>query len=116
MFSRLSPTTIHHPPTTICQPRSAIFALFDQVVLLAAGRTAYIGPAEKMLDFFATCGKPAPLHFNPADWALDITSTSSTGTDDDDAEAERATMLLCDECAKLLNHAGPDGEKVPTLV
>jgi ABC-type multidrug transport system ATPase subunit len=37
---------------TIHQPSSEIFALFDDVLLLAEGQTAYLGSSKGALDFF----------------------------------------------------------------
>lgn len=55
--------------TTIHQPRSNIYALFDQLILLAKGRLVYSGPAQKeALDHFAKLGFHCPLGFNTADY------------------------------------------------
>ena len=42
--------------TVICtfhQPSSEVFELFDRILLMAEGRTAYIGPIGQALYFFA---------------------------------------------------------------
>lgn len=41
--------------TVVCsihQPRSSIFAMFDDLLLLSEGRTVYSGPAADVLDYF----------------------------------------------------------------
>lgn len=39
---------------TIHQPSSEVFALFDRILLMAEGRTAFLGPLDQALDFFAS--------------------------------------------------------------
>ena len=53
---------------TIHQPRSNIVSLFDQLVLLAAGRLVYSGEFSKCQDYFASIGQPCPPGFNIADF------------------------------------------------
>jgi ABC-type multidrug transport system ATPase subunit len=59
---------------TIHQPRSNIVALFDQLVLLAAGKLVYSGEFAKCQAYFAEIGQPCPPGFNIADFL----STSRT--------------------------------------
>ena len=58
---------------TIHQPRSNIVALFDQLVLLAKGRTVYSGPFSKCQNYFDSIGYPCPPGFNIADYLVDLT-------------------------------------------
>ena len=53
---------------TIHQPRSNIVALFDQLVLLAAGRLVYSGDFKKCHEYFTSIGQPCPPGFNIADF------------------------------------------------
>ena len=39
---------------TIHQPSSEVFAMFDRILLMAQGRTAYLGPIDSALTFFAS--------------------------------------------------------------
>lgn len=49
---------------SIHQPRSDIWQMFDNALLLVkGGRTAYSGPANAILPFFAKVGKECPPHF-----------------------------------------------------
>ncbi|KAK9712006.1 FAD-dependent urate hydroxylase [Basidiobolus ranarum] len=57
---------------TIHQPRSNIFALFDQLVLLADGWMIYSGVASKVRSHFESIGHPCPLGFNIADFMVDL--------------------------------------------
>ncbi|KAJ1980388.1 (ABC) transporter [Dimargaris verticillata] len=58
---------------TIHQPRSNIFALFDQLVLLAEGRMVYSGSARHCQTYFEQVGHPCPPGFNIADFVVDLT-------------------------------------------
>lgn len=58
---------------TIHQPRSNIAALFDQLVLLAKGRTVYSGPFANCQSYFDSIGYPCPPGFNIADYLVDLT-------------------------------------------
>jgi ABC-type multidrug transport system ATPase subunit len=58
---------------TIHQPRSNIVALFDQLVLLAQGRTVYSGPFSKCQNYFDNIGYACPPGFNIADYLVDLT-------------------------------------------
>ncbi|ESK86895.1 abc transporter [Moniliophthora roreri MCA 2997] len=62
---------------TIHQPRSNIVALFDQLVLLAMGKTVYSGEFSKCQDYFASIGRPCPPGFNIADYLIDLTVNAS---------------------------------------
>lgn len=58
---------------TIHQPRSNIVALFDQLILLAKGRTVYSGPFAACQPYFDNVGYPCPPGFNIADFLVDLT-------------------------------------------
>ena len=58
---------------TIHQPRSSIFRMFDQLLLLSEGLTMYFGPAAGAVDFFATTGFGCPSQVGRqrgGDWAV----------------------------------------------
>ncbi|OIW08808.1 hypothetical protein TanjilG_16389 [Lupinus angustifolius] len=56
--------------SSIHQPSSEVFALFDDLFLLSGGQTIYFGAAEKALEFFAKAGFPCPSRRNPSDHFL----------------------------------------------
>lgn len=60
--------------STIHQPRSSIFALFDQLLLLSEGRIMYAGPAQQAVAYFSSLNFKSPTQFNPADFFLDLLS------------------------------------------
>ena len=57
---------------TIHQPSSQIYAMFDRILLLAEGKTAYMGNAIDANDFFTKIGHPCPINFNPADHFVQV--------------------------------------------
>lgn len=65
---------------TIHQPRSNIVALFDQLILLAKGRTVYSGPFESCQAYFDHIGYSCPPGFNIADYLVDLTMHASTAS------------------------------------
>ena len=61
--------------TTIHQPPSSTFALFDKLILLAKGQCAYMGSSEKAIHYFRhELIKPCPKNYNPADHYINILS------------------------------------------
>eukprot|EP00177_Eucheuma_denticulatum_P008708 GFKZ01015826.1.p1 GENE.GFKZ01015826.1~~GFKZ01015826.1.p1 ORF type:complete len:669 (-),score=81.68 GFKZ01015826.1:947-2953(-) len=60
--------------TTIHQPRSSIFHLFDMLCLIAEGRTVYFGPAADIASYFGSLGFTSPEYFNVADFMIDVLS------------------------------------------
>lgn len=65
---------------TIHQPRSNIVALFDQLILLAKGRTVYSGPFESCQAYFDNIGYTCPPGFNIADYLVDLTMHASAAS------------------------------------
>ncbi|KAJ3205377.1 hypothetical protein HK099_000835 [Clydaea vesicula] len=57
---------------TIHQPRSDVYKLFDDVLLLAKGSVMYMGDAKEAETVFANQGSPCPSGYNIADHLLDI--------------------------------------------
>lgn len=58
--------------TTIHQPSSRLYHMFDKVVLLSDGSPIYYGPASTALDYFSSIGFSTPISVNPADLLLDL--------------------------------------------
>jgi ABC-type multidrug transport system ATPase subunit len=61
---------------SIHQPRSNIFAQFDELILMRSGRIAYAGRAEDAVPYFAQLGHKCPPNFNPADFLIDVLTQS----------------------------------------
>lgn len=80
---------------SVHQPRSDIWAMFDNVLLLVrGGRSAYSGPREEVLGFFEASGHPCPKNFNPADFLLDVISVDYRSQEGTDKSLARVSMIL----------------------
>ncbi|KAK9472575.1 P-loop containing nucleoside triphosphate hydrolase protein [Dipodascopsis tothii] len=81
--------------TSIHQPSTATFQLFDQVTFLSRGRTVYNGPVAALTEYFATTAHPVAAFFNPSEFVLDLINTDFV-TDDADASDKLAVVdRLC---------------------
>ncbi|XAR70745.1 hypothetical protein NMG60_11027720 [Bertholletia excelsa] len=58
--------------TTIHQPSSRLYHMFDKVVLLSEGCPIYYGPASTALEYFSSIGFSTSITINPADLLLDL--------------------------------------------
>ena len=58
--------------SSIHQPSSQIFELFDDLMLLDEGCIAYYGPRADAVGYFAGLGFQCPQNWNPADYFLDL--------------------------------------------
>jgi ABC-type multidrug transport system ATPase subunit len=59
--------------TTIHQPSSRLFRMFDKVVVLSDGYPIYSGQAPRVMDYFASLDYVPGFNFvNPADFLLDL--------------------------------------------
>ncbi|KAL2485479.1 ABC transporter G family member 15 [Abeliophyllum distichum] len=56
--------------SSVHQPSSEVFALFDDLYLLSGGETVYFGEAKMAIKFFAEAGFPCPSRRNPSDHFL----------------------------------------------
>ncbi|XP_057483890.1 ABC transporter G family member 15-like [Actinidia eriantha] len=56
--------------SSIHQPSSEVFTLFDDLFLLSGGESVYFGEAKMAIQFFAEAGFPCPSRRNPSDHFL----------------------------------------------
>jgi ABC-type multidrug transport system ATPase subunit len=78
---------------TIHQPRSEIFGLFDNVVLLTKGSLAYAGGAKECLAYFSTLGYEMPPFTNPAEYLIDLVSVDNRSAGVEAAAEERVDCI-----------------------
>ncbi|KAF9184569.1 hypothetical protein BGZ51_003281 [Haplosporangium sp. Z 767] len=76
---------------TVHQPRSDIYELFDDLLLLSQGKVVYFGKAQSAASYFESLGHEVPVGWNVADYFLDLITlhqddSSSTTTNEDFAK------------------------------
>lgn len=84
----------HTVIVTIHQPRSSIYQLFDQVMLMSEGRAVYCGPTGgPCSSFFTSAGYGVPVDFNPADHFLDVISLDYRNDEELKRSRDRLELL-----------------------
>ncbi len=71
--------------STIHQPNSDIYNMFDKLMLMALGKIMYMNKANKSERYFASIGYPVPPLSNPADHYLQMMAIESYDLDLDDS-------------------------------
>ena len=79
--------------TTIHQPRSEIWSLFDHVVLLSRGSPLYSGPTDKCLLYFESLGYDLPPFCNPAEYLIDLAAVDTRSLELEQRSLERVGRL-----------------------
>eukprot|EP01134_Creolimax_fragrantissima_P004609 CFRG4609T1 len=93
---------------TIHQPRSNIYAMFDNILLLSNGHVVYFGAAHMAVDYFSKLNFVAPQHFNPADYFIDLLSIESR-TESSAQTCTRRIQFLAD-CYRKKELGGRESE------
>lgn len=86
--------------TTIHQPSSRLYHMFDKVVLLSEGSAIYNGPASTALEYFSSIGFSTSVTVNPADLLLDLANGISPDYKQSTEQGENA-----DQDQKLVREA-----------
>jgi ABC-type multidrug transport system ATPase subunit len=60
---------------SIHQPATSTFMMFDRLLLLCQGHTAYNGPVDRIAEHFHTRGFPVPEMMNLAEFVVDFVNT-----------------------------------------
>ncbi|XP_049389742.1 ABC transporter G family member 21 [Solanum stenotomum] len=71
--------------TTIHQPSSTLFRMFDKIIVLTEGCPIYYGKSSLVMEYFASIGYAPGFNFmNPADFLLDLANGITHDTRHDD--------------------------------
>ncbi|KAL7787470.1 P-loop containing nucleoside triphosphate hydrolase protein [Trichoderma ceciliae] len=76
--------------TTIHQPRSEIWDLFDNLIILSKGSPVFSGPIPECLPWFKGLGYQLPPFVNPAEFVIDIAAVDNRTPE---LEAETSARL-----------------------
>jgi ABC-type multidrug transport system ATPase subunit len=79
------------------QPREKIFYEFDQLLLLASGRSVYSGATEGVHSYFESMGYVFPQRANPADTLMDIITGDGAQYAGSTAKHDTGVQFLIDE-------------------
>lgn len=63
---------------TVHQPPAAVFAGFDEVMVMTRGQTAYTGSAAGMVPYFCGIGHELPANTTAPEWVLDLVNDEFT--------------------------------------
>jgi len=83
----------HTVIASIHQPRSSIFAMFDDLCLLSDGQLIYFGPAQEALAHFEKLGHVCPLHYNPAEFLADLVAIDHSDEVKENESRQRVMSL-----------------------
>ncbi|KAF4666548.1 hypothetical protein FOZ61_009589 [Perkinsus olseni] len=67
---------------TIHQPSSDIWLSLSKVCFLVEGSVVYLGPPDKVPEYFASVGYPVPAFTNPAEHVMNLVNTDFPGHGD----------------------------------
>ncbi|KAI1316673.1 ATP-binding cassette sub- G member 2 [Mortierella claussenii] len=76
---------------TVHQPRSDIYELFDDLLLLSKGKVVYFGKSQTAAAYFESLGHECPVGWNVADYFLDLITLHQDNGTNDDGEASTST-------------------------
>ena len=94
--------------TTIHQPRSEIWDLFDNLIILTKGSPVYSGPTAKCIDWFKDADLSVPPFVNPAEYLIDVTAVDTRSP-----ELEQSSTAQVDRLKSLWLE---QGEKTATPI
>lgn len=81
--------------STIHQPSSECFYLFDDLILLLAGEIVYCGPVLNVVEYFSKIGYSCPTFNHPADYIfMKILNHKSILSSDDIIYQEKQNFLV----------------------
>ncbi|KAL3421066.1 ABC transporter [Phlyctema vagabunda] len=78
---------------TLHQPRSEIWGLFDNILLLAEGYPLYCGLREACIPYFEGLGYLLPAFVNPAEHIIDLAAIDARSSDLEKVSRKRVEQL-----------------------
>lgn len=78
------------------QPRSNIYQLFDNLLLLSHGEMVYYGSVREACEYFTELGHECPNDYNPADYLIDLVTMNSKTEVQQLAQNYRASKIFAD--------------------
>lgn len=79
---------------TIHQPRSEIWSLFDNVLVLANGSPVYSGQAADCLPYFQGIGYQMPAFMNPAEYVIDQAAIDNRSSEAEATSSARVQRMI----------------------
>jgi ABC-type multidrug transport system ATPase subunit len=79
--------------TTIHQPRSEIYGIFDNLVILTKGSPVYSGSLDDCLPYFKNQGYELPPFVNPAEFLIDLAAVDNRNPELEASSNERVSRL-----------------------
>ncbi|KAI3785362.1 hypothetical protein L1987_44480 [Smallanthus sonchifolius] len=82
--------------TSVHQPSSRVFQMFDTVLVLSEGRCIYFGKGSEAMGYFESVGFRPSFPMNPADFLLDLANgvwQQDTTTDKDQRPNIKQTLI-----------------------
>ncbi|KAG0330586.1 hypothetical protein BG000_011675 [Podila horticola] len=101
---------------TIHQPRSDIFAMFDQALVVSKGEALYFGATNTAAEYFNRRGLVCPTNYNIADYLLDIAmnqelvTKAKSYTESGDEKVARTTGAQTHANGSALARRGVNGQ------
>lgn len=80
--------------TSVHQPSSRVYQMFDSVLLLSEGNCLYFGRGREAMDYFGSIGFAPRFHVNPADFMLDLANGVAQLDYQGDAEKSNVKQSL----------------------
>ncbi|KAF9116760.1 hypothetical protein BGX27_011074 [Mortierella sp. AM989] len=77
---------------TVHQPRSDIYELFDDLLLLSQGKVVYFGKAQSAAAYFEALGHECPVGWNVADYFLDLITLHQENADNEGSATSRVNF------------------------
>ncbi|PVU88369.1 hypothetical protein BB561_005897 [Smittium simulii] len=79
---------------SIHQPSSRVFNMFDNVIILCAGKIVYSGPVSKAIGYFESIGYSCPKYENPADFFINLITVDTQSAETTAESNKRINMLI----------------------